>query len=368
VRILHLYRPRVPATRAQSVQVVHTCHALARRGHVVTLLADRATLAGAAAAGLAPGADPGDATAALAAYGLDRPATLDLRIAPTPWPPGAGLWFRLALRAWRGDVVYARAKRYVARVAADVPVVIEAHEVDSALAEERGADPARDRALEAAVFGRAAGVVANCGGTLAMLEARHALPAHRTVIHNATRADRAVARAPAATPIVGYTGSPRAYKGLATVLASLPLWPAGVSLELIGGAPEGALPGTAGAPPPGCAILPAVPYGALPAHLARYHALLLPLEDNLFGRALTSPLKLWDYLATGIPVIAADLPTTREIGGDTLHYYHPGDPASLAEAVARALAAPPPAPRLRTWDERAAEVEAFLDTCLRARP
>ncbi len=364
LRILHLYRPRVPATRAQSVQVVHTCHALARRGHTVTLLGDRADVAAAGAAGLAAGADPGDPTAALRAYGLDHPEGLDLRIAPVVWAPGAGWWFRWQVRRWEGDVVYARAKRYVARIPTRVPVVIEAHEVDSALARERGENPAAMLRLEAAVYRRAAGVVANCGGTLALLEATHTLPSRRVVIHNATRADRALlstggAPAPAASPVVGYTGSPRAYKGLATVLASLPSWPAGARLELVGGAPEGAVL------PPNVTALPPVAYGALPAHLARYHALLLPLDDNLFGRALTSPLKLWDYLATGIPIVAADLPTTREIGGDTLHYYPPGDPSGLAAAVARALVAPRPAPRLRTWDDRAAEIERFLHECLR---
>ncbi|MDP2309504.1 MAG: glycosyltransferase [Pseudomonadota bacterium] len=360
MRILHLYRPRVPATRAQSVQVVHTCHALAKRGHTVTLLCDRADAMAAGAAGLPEGADPGDPTAALLAYGLDHPETLDLRIAPVAWPPGAGWWFRWQLARWEGDIVYARAKRYVARIPMQVPVVIEAHEVDSALAHERGEDPAPHHRLEASVYARSVGVVANCGGTLALLAATHALPERRAVIHNGTRADRAVvfAGAPGAPPVVGYTGSPRAYKGLATVLASLPLWPGGAQLELIGGAPHGA------ALPPNARAFPSVPYGALPARLARYDALLLPLDDNLFGRALTSPLKLWDYLATGIPIVAADLPTTREIGGDALHYYPPGDAAGLAAAVARALAAPRPAPKLRTWDDRAAEIEAFLLGCL----
>jgi glycosyltransferase involved in cell wall biosynthesis len=364
VRILHLYRPRVPDSRAQSVQVVHTCHALAARGHHVTLLADRAR-------GALATSDP---VRALAWYGLDRPPTFDLRVAPTAWPPLAGLWFRAQLSAWRGDVVYARAKRYVASIRADVPVVLEAHELDSALAEERGADPRPMRALEERVFARVAGVVANCGGTLAALEAAHRLPPYRTVIHNATRADRAVARVGAGgprgpadphapEPLVGWTGSARAYKGVATVLASLPRWPEGVSLELVGDT----LPD---APSAAAARLRArgpVPYGELPAHLARYHALLLPLDDGLFGRALTSPLKLWDYLATGIPIVAADLPTVREIAGDRPFYWTPGDPDSLAGAVGRALAAGASPPLLRTWDDRAADVEAFLTRVLADR-
>ena len=226
----------------------------------------------------------------------------------------------------------------------------------SAIAEDAGRDPGPDRRLEEEVFARAVGVVANCEGTLSLLEERHRLPMQRRVIHNATRPDRAVERRPLPRPTVGYTGSPRSYKGLATVLASVPAWPSGVELELVGGAPDGPLP-------PGVRAVPPVPYGELPARLAGYHALLLPLDDNLFGRRLTSPLKLWDYLATGIPIVAADLPTTRAIGGEALHYYRPSDPGDLARAVREALVGPAPAPRLRTWAERAAEVEAFLEGC-----
>lgn len=199
-------------------------------------------------------------------------------------------------------------------------------------------------------------MVANCEGTLQLLEETNALPIRRIVIHNATRADRMVDRSPSEVPTVGYTGSPKAYKGLATVMASLPLWPARVLLELCGGTPEGVIPTNA-------VSLPPIPYGALPARLAEYHALLLPLDDNLFGRRLTSPLKAWDYLATGIPTVAADLPTLRAILPDAW-FYRPGDPADLARMVAIALRAPAPPRRLRSWHDRATEIEVFLRTCV----
>jgi glycosyltransferase involved in cell wall biosynthesis len=353
VKILHLYRPRIPSVRAQSVQVVHTCHALAARGHQVTLLCDPAGMGVPNQVGRNPRALPRPrATAALAAYGLDHPDTFDLRIAPTTYLPLASLWFRAQVAAWQGDVVYARAKRYVARVRHDIPVVIEAHEVDSEQAREAGEDADEPFALEEKVFARASGVVANCGGTLRLLEQTHPNLPRRVVIQNATRADRAVTRDPSPTTLVGYTGSPKPYKGLDTVFASMPKWPGGVELEMVGGAPPDA--------PPQVVAVPPVPYGDLPARLARYHALLLPLDDNLFGRALTSPLKLWDYLATGIPIVAADLPTVREIAGDLPHYYTPGDPDALADALVRALAAGEAPRLLRTWDDRAAEIERFL--------
>lgn len=348
MRVLHLYRPALPGVRAQTVQVIHTCDALARRGHRVTLLADRA--------------GDGDAAAQLATFGLTPAPGFDLRLAPVEWRPGASLWFRAQVRAWAAEgpgLVYAREKKYVALVPAHVPVVIEAHEAEVPIAEEAGGDVAGARALEAAAFGRAAGVVTNCGGTLRALEASvPALPTRRRVIHNATRGDRAVTSRPDPGPIVGYTGSPKLYKGLQTVFGSLERWPAGARLRMVGGAP----PET----PPAVEVRPAVAYGALPAELARCAALLLPLDDNLFGRSLTSPLKLWDYLATGIPIVAADLPTVREIAGDRPHYYRPGDPVGLADAVARALAAGTSPPLVRTWDDRARDVEAFLDEVLTA--
>jgi glycosyltransferase involved in cell wall biosynthesis len=189
---------------------------------------------------------------------------------------------------------------------------------------------------------------------MALWEQHHGafLPASRRVIHNATRPDRQVQRQPSEEVRVLYAGSPRDYKGLQKVFDSLPLWPAGVRLVLVGGAPAGT--------PNHVEVQPGVDYQKLPAVLATAHALLLPLEDNLFGRQLTSPLKLWDYLATGIPMVAANLPTVRAIAGDLPCYYDPQVPTSIAAAVARALAMGESPRRLRFWEERAAEVEEFL--------
>ncbi|MBM4390865.1 MAG: glycosyltransferase family 4 protein [Deltaproteobacteria bacterium] len=343
MEILHIYRPAAGSMRAQDVQVIHTAHALARLGHRVTVLADRG---------------PSDHDP-LAMWGLEPVQSLDLRVAPTRWRPAAGWWFRLAAARWadssgRDSVVYAREMKYVQLCPRPVPVVFEAHDCAKMVALDRGEQAGPVEALERATLARAAALVSNCGGTMAALEETYgnALPARRRVIHNATRPDRQVARDPSPTPIVGYTGSPRAYKGLQHVFDSLPRWPGGVELEMVGGAPAGA--------PSRVVIRPAVPTGELPAIIERYHALLLPLDDNLFGRRLTSPLKLWDYLATGIPIVAADLPTVREIAGDRPFYYQPGNADSLAEAVKRALAAGASPPLLRTWDDRARDIDALL--------
>lgn len=352
MRILHLYRPRLPGTRAQAIQVLHACHALARLGHTVTLLADRGE-----------GADP------LATLGLEPVEGLDLRMAPTTYAPAAGWWFRAqALAWWAGapGVVLARDKRrlrWLLRATGGGHrhrIVLEAHELDSALASEAGEDPARTLALERWLLPRLDGLITNCGGTMRMWEEAHgeALPAARVVAHNAVSPERRRGPRPPEA-VIRCVGSLRAYKGVAALAQAAGQLP--LPLELIGGSPDeqaalGEVPGNVRLRPP-------VPYPQVPDLLSRSAALLLPLADNVFGRHLTSPLKLWDYLATSVPIVVPDLPSTREIAaltGVTLHGFDPADPRSLVRAVQAALTAPPRAPLVRTWLDRARETLPVL--------
>jgi len=53
----------------------------------------------------------------------------------------------------------------------------------------------------------------------------------------------------------------------------------------------------------------------------------------------TSPLKLFEYLAHGVPIVAADLPSLREIlGRENAIFFTPGDPTALANALRNARA------------------------------
>ena len=354
MRILHLYRPRLPGQRAQAIQVLHMAHALAEEGHEVTLLADR-------------GEDPASPAAALSALGLPSHPGLRLAIAPVAHPGLAGLWFRAQLwRWWQGPpgLVYARDKRRLAAALAQLGarhrVVLETHELDSALAAEAGADPAPLLALERGLLPHLAGMVANCGGTLAAWEEAHgaALPAARIALHNGTAPDRLVADRPP-QDVIRLMGSLRAMKGPGQMVAAAAA--CGLPIELIGGSP--AEQAAMGPLPVNLRLVDPVPYPAVPAWLAEARVLVLPLADNLFGRRLTSPLKLWDYLAARAPIVAPDLPTVTEIAagwGVPLHRYRPGDAADLAAALTQAWGAPRRSPVLRTWATRAQELSAFL--------
>lgn len=323
LRILHLYRPPLPSLRAQAIQVVHVCHALASRGHAVTLLANSA------------GGSPHDA---LRSFGLSAVPGLDLRLAPSPHPGLAGLWFRAEALRWLAGPPGVVIVRDEQPPAGWMPlgrhrVVVEAHALESALKADASA-----RATEARLASLAHAFVANCEGTLAAWEAAHALPARRMVLHNATSQHRH--RGPRPTKsVIRCAGSPHAYKGHAWLTEAAPSLPAPLEIRS------------------------ALPYPEVPDWLAEAGALLLPLADNLFGQQMTSPLKLWDYLATAVPILAPDLPSVHAAAdsvGARLHLFRAGDAADLARAAREALNAGPRAPILRTWDERAAAWEALL--------
>jgi len=355
MRILHLYRPRLPSFRAQAIQVLHTCHALARRGHEVTLLADR-------------GEDRPDPALALGRMGLAPVDGLQLHISPKRQNTLAGLWFRRQLASWWAGppgLVLARDKgRLIQALAAHGKrhhILLETHELDSLLARDKG-DAKADQiaAQEAALLPQLDGLVANCGGTLAAWASHHDLPEALSpqVIHNATRAShRREAIEHGVERVARSVGSLHNYKGLDTLVAAAPHMD--IPLELVGGSPQDHR--KLRPMPDNLRFQPAVHPAAVPDLLAHSKVLVLSLADNRFGRELTSPLKLFDYLATAVPIVAHDLPTVREIqemAGTELLLYTAGDPSSLAAQVNAARQAPSRAPWVRTWDDRAAELEA----------
>jgi hypothetical protein len=68
-------------------------------------------------------------------------------------------------------------------------------------------------------------------------------------------------------------------------------------------------------------------------------------------------------LATPAPILAPDLPSVARVAaraGAHLHLFRAGDAEDLARAAREALAAPPRHPTLRTWAQRAAEIEELL--------
>ena len=70
--------------------------------------------------------------------------------------------------------------------------------------------------------------------------------------------------------------------------------------------------------------------------LADADVLVLPNPASAISNRFTSPLKLFDYMASGRPIVASNLPAIREILRDTENavLVEPGNPDALAAGSA----------------------------------
>jgi glycosyltransferase involved in cell wall biosynthesis len=77
-----------------------------------------------------------------------------------------------------------------------------------------------------------------------------------------------------------------------------------------------------------------VPYGQVPKYLKALDILVAPYPDQFHYRHYMSPLKIFEYMASGRPMIVSDLPSIREVLNEkTATLVRPDNPGELAKAV-----------------------------------
>lgn len=125
--------------------------------------------------------------------------------------------------------------------------------------------------------------------------------------------------------------------------------------------------------PPNIFTLPRARREEIPSLLCGADVLLLPNKaGDLASERDTSPMKLFEYMASGVPIVASDVQSLREIlDEDTAFLVRPNDPEALATGVEQALKdteeALRRAARARsaatsyTWDARAQGILSFID-------
>jgi glycosyltransferase involved in cell wall biosynthesis len=373
---------RLPSQRAQGLQVVHQAAAFARAGrHTLLVHALRHGGRRASAAevlqhyGVAAQALPLALEAVQSVDWIERvpPALqyLPARVQEQSFARNAARWLRAhepqALMLAR-DVECARAL-----VRGGARVALEVHRVPGGRLRRRWLVEAARGAL---------GVIAISGGVaadLAALGIEGAVVEHDA--YDAARFARLPERATArrelglepTAPLVVYTGGLLAWKGVEVLVDAARLLPR-VQFLIAGGMDQDVARLRQRAQDlPNVRIDGFQPPERIPLYLAAADTGVVPNRSApAISARYTSPLKVFEAFAAGLPLVASDLPSLRELCTDGLDavLVAPDDPAALARGIERLLGDEGLRARLRarlferargaTFDARAARILAHL--------
>jgi glycosyltransferase involved in cell wall biosynthesis len=386
VTVLYFADTRFPIERANGVQTMATCQALAARGHDVTLVTRPDT-------GIGAPRDP------FAFYGLPPTPTLTWQTIPARTDRRASrvafLVGALAMTlGHREAVVYTRdlgLAAFLARVPATrrPRLIYESHGIAPVVSAELpmllgqpalAPSAAKLRRLdrrERRVWTRAAGYVTITRALADDLAARYGPRPDVVVAPDGAAETPAAPTQRDASPVGAYAGHLYPWKGADVFVRALAHAP-NVRGLIVGGHPAerdrariDALAATLGVADR-LEMTGLVPSSDVGAHLARATVLVLPNVATTISDRYTSPLKLFEYLWTGLPIVASDLAAIREVltDGRTALLVPPGDVGALARALVRVstdrtlasalgTAARALAPQF-TWHARAARLEVAL--------
>ena len=113
-------------------------------------------------------------------------------------------------------------------------------------------------------------------------------------------------------------------------------------------------------------------HSLIPLYLRAADLLVLPnKKDGDLSEFYTSPLKMFEYMAAGKPIIATDLPSLREVLNEQNAFFVvPGDSVALARGITMVLNNAMLADRISrqalqevknyTWDIRAQQILDFI--------
>jgi len=320
--------------------------ALARAGHRVTVLELAAVPAGAATM------DGFERRSVLPAAWLRRRLPFNLYRAAFLWS------FVAELRRGAPDVVHAHDAAMLlpgiigARLTG-ARLVYDSHELATSV-------PYRERlwamfvaGIERLVLPRCAAVITVSDGIAQRLRERYRLPRAPCVVRNvsALAADghaglRASLGIDGEQPLVLHQGAPAPARGCEVLLEAMADLP-GAQLAFLGDPEPGygerlrALIAERGLQER-VRLLPSVALADLLAHTAEANVGVTLLQDTCLNHRLALPNKLFEYIAAGVPVVAAALPETQRL----VESYGvgwcapPDDPAAVADALRIALYGP----------------------------
>lgn len=222
------------------------------------------------------------------------------------------------------------------------PMIFEAHEVFSSTT-DRTSGKYTLRAMEETVFRGAKAIISISNGLKDELEKGfqglgpiHVIPDGADVNVQADARDHCSGKT------ICYTGHLYPWKGVDTLVQAMPFL-SEATLTIVGGDEADIQRLKRLAEESGCLGRITFEGWVAPEKVAGYlqkaSVAVIPLGNDLIASRFTSPLKLFEYMAAGIPIVASDLPSIKEILVDDVNavLVQPEAPDKLAAGIRRVL-------------------------------
>ncbi len=314
-KILYITNVRLPTEKAHGLQIMKSCEAFVRQGVSVTLLAPQIPTFD---------TDPFEYYGVAKNFKIHKVFTIPVQ---NYYVRGLSFTFSALVYAlWRGlfkdSIVYSRdvITLFVTSLFGLRPVA-ELHDY-------RSAQPQWQYGF---FLRRASAIIVNSEGTKSLLLKHYAISRPILVAPNGVDVnffDIPQTKAEARTelglsqdkPMIGYVGSLETVgqdKGVGTLREAYAMLDPGLEAELhIIGRPDHF-----------------VPYGKVPLYLRAFDVMVIPLPHNQHATT-TSPIKLFEYMAAGKPMIVSNLPVFREYLDDTSAlFFESGNSKDLAAKI-----------------------------------
>lgn len=330
-KLFYIANIRLPTEKAHGIQIMKTCESLARQGVMVELLVPRRKNV--------ISTDPFEYYRVEKNFTITRLWCIDL----LKWKffKRFSFWletvtFTLAARFYlRGKKATYHTRDLLPVLVLPAPVFYEIHTV-----------PERVTGFHRRAWQRAAGIVVISDGikralvgqgvdTKKILVARDAVDIHQFQIVDTPAECRAKLHLPEQQKIVLYTGHLYEWKGASILAEAGAFLPGDIHIYIVGGTTEDVEKFRQKYHFPNVHMIGWQEHRLMPYWSRAADVVVLPNSaKEKIGALYTSPLKLFEYMASGTPMVVSDLPAIREVvkEGEAV-FFKPDDARALAEAV-----------------------------------